>query len=663
MSSAHEVGGRILSALPVSSVQSASCPTEDPMKLFDLLLWLCCRKPASADDSAPAPLASEIFRRVSGDAAGAKDMPAPPKIPEYLKTLKSGLVLLLQKTEPFLEGTPFQIPVSVINSFIELANLVSDNDQRFKNLFLEVLQHIDDVNDALKKTTSDEAKDRVHDFSERLQQEMGGIEALIQRRTFSKILESDEDTKTFETTVKRIDAQLSRFHRNVILAIEREVNRLKVDSALSDLYRAASYDAAYDAGETFSKPRCHPETRTDKLTTLCDWALGDGPETAICWLHGPAGAGKSAIAQSLCRMLADKGCLGGSFFFKRGDPSRGNHTKLFPTISHQLSCCSDGFKSAIGEHIRNNPAIIDKSLSAQLQSLIIDPSRVSPTVLTIIIDGLDECEGEDFQQEILRSIGRALQSNVPLRFLIVSRPEPHIEEVFGEEPSLQGHNNVNVEQAFHDVRVYLLDKFERIRESHRSMDQVCDPWPVEEDVEHIVEKSSGYFIYAATVIKFVDDKDFYPPEQLELIMDVAKAGPWINSSSPFAALDQLYTQILAGVPSRPELPRILSVIAAQLSLSTAKIGQLLQLDPVHIHLTLRRLHSVIKVPPEGDDEDDDTITVHHASFLDYLASSARSDRFHFSDTLRQSLACDMLRAASDETPDDRIVPDIGHVAW
>ncbi|KAJ7627682.1 hypothetical protein DFH06DRAFT_733020 [Mycena polygramma] len=605
----------------------SSCLTEDLMKLLHVLLWLCCREPAPADDSAPVP---EVSRRVSEDAAGAKDTPA----------------------EPFLEGTPFQIPIGVVNSFIELANLVSDNNQRFKNLFLEVSQHIDDVNDALTKTTSDEAKNRVRDLYKLLQEEMGGIEALMKRRTFSKILESDEDTKTVETVVKRIDWQLSRFHRETILAIEREVDRLKVDSALSELYRAASYDAAYDAGETFSTPRCHPETRTHMLTSLCNWAVRDGRETAICWLHGPAGAGKSAIAQSLCRMLADKGRLGGSFFFKRGDPSRGDHTKLFRTISHQLSRFSEELKNAIGGRIGKDRAIIDGSLSAQLQSLIIEPSRViAPTVLTVIIDGLDECEGEDFQQEILRSIGRALLSHAPLRFLIASRPEPDIEEVFREEPSLQGHKNVNVEQAFHDVRVYLRDEFERIRGAHGSMIRVPNPWPAEKDIEHLVEKSSGYFIYAATVIKFIDDKDFYPPKRLEV-----KPGP-----SPFAALDQLYTQILAGVPSRPELPRILSVIAAKLNLPIAKMAQLLQLDPVDIYLTLRRLHSVINVLPE--EGDDTPITAHHASFLDYLASSARSDQFHFSDAHRQSLACDMLRAASDETPDDRIVPAIGHVAW
>ncbi|KAJ7855877.1 hypothetical protein B0H14DRAFT_3448701 [Mycena olivaceomarginata] len=38
----------------------------------------------------------------------------------------------------------------------------------------------------------------------------------------------------------------------------------------------------------------------------------------ICWLHGPAGAEKSTIMQTLCQQLQDAGRLGGAFFFKRG---------------------------------------------------------------------------------------------------------------------------------------------------------------------------------------------------------------------------------------------------------------------------------------------------------------------------------------------------------
>ncbi|KAJ7165547.1 hypothetical protein C8R43DRAFT_986762 [Mycena crocata] len=639
------------------------------MTVFNLLLLLCGGRPDSTTPvaaSSPEPALDAV----------------PSKIPKYLKTLKSGLVLLLAKTEPFLAGTPFKIPISVVNSFIDLATVVSDNNQALKDLFLDITQNVSDVNDALERATSAEAKDRVQKLSELLQQEMNRLDVLLKRGTPRKILESDDDTKTIEATVKRIDGHLNKFHRDTILALEGEVNRLKVDSALSILYQAAANDAAHDSGERFSPPRCHAETRTEMLANLRDWCSTDDTSTGVCWLHAPAGAGKSAIAQSLCEVLESDGRLGGSFFFKRGDPSRGRGMKLFPTIAYQLTRVSPELKHVIGTRVGSDPAIVDESPSAQLEKLVIEPTReitVTPSrVLMIIIDGLDECEGEELQQELLRSIGHAVQSQAPLRFLIASRPEPHIEKIFRDEPALKGRYDVNVEQSFDDVRKYLLDEFEWIRGAHKSMVSVLSPWPAEEVVDYLVDKSSGYFIYAATVVKFVDNKDFNPKESLAIVMGREEPGV----ESPLAPLDQLYTQILNTVPlrARPRLLRILSVIAAQLNLSPAKIGQLLQLDPGDIDLTLRRLHSVIAVPSESHDEhnskhdehdsDDEGenhgatgIAVHHASFLDFLMSSSRSTKFHFSDLQRQNLACDMVRAFSDKTPNGRIVSAIDHVAW
>ena len=48
--------------------------------------------------------------------------------------------------------------------------------------------------------------------------------------------------------------------------------------------------------------------------------------------------------------------------------------------------------------------------------------------MLVIVDGLDECESVSAQHDILRLIARLITANpnLPLRFLITSRPEPHI---------------------------------------------------------------------------------------------------------------------------------------------------------------------------------------------------------------------------------------------
>ncbi|KAJ7879335.1 hypothetical protein B0H13DRAFT_1630814, partial [Mycena leptocephala] len=88
-------------------------------------------------------------------------------------------------------------------------------------------------------------------------------------------------------------------------------------------------DAFHDSAERYPQPKCHPETRTELLDKLWNWTcLVCEKCPRMIWLYGPAGAGKSAVMQSFCQKLESEGCLGGTFFFKRGHPSRGNGNKL-----------------------------------------------------------------------------------------------------------------------------------------------------------------------------------------------------------------------------------------------------------------------------------------------------------------------------------------------
>jgi hypothetical protein len=155
-------------------------------------------------------------------------------------------------------------------------------------------------------------------------------------------------------------------------------------------------------------------------------------------------------------------------------------------------------------------------------------------------------------------------------------------------------------------------------------------------VEIMVEKSSGYFIYASTVIKFIDDKRCHPTVQLKMIHTLARD----SSSLPFKALDELYMQILSRVPpqSRLKLCDILCVIEG-FSLKLRYIEPLLDLESGDVRLTLRDLHSVLDIS-SGDEE----ITVYHASFLDFLNDRERSSTFYIGpeSVHRMNVACAVL---------------------
>ncbi|KAJ7702080.1 hypothetical protein B0H16DRAFT_750441 [Mycena metata] len=417
------------------------------------------------------------------------------------------------------------------------------------------------------------------------------------------------------------------------------------ETGLHILHNASARDAFHDSAERSPQPKCHPETRKTMLEALWTWASDDDPRSSVLWLHGPAGAGKSAIAQSFCQTLEKAGCFGGGFFFKRGDPSRGNAKRLFPTLAYQLALLKDvapyHLHSAISRKVEENPSILDRSFSGQLQELIIEPCRRSPDArhLVLVIDGLDECDRQHVQQELLRAIGSSIAGGkLPLRFLIASRPEPHIGEIFRSPCLKTVHRPLNVLQSFDDVRRYLVAEFARVQAQHdETMATVPAPWPPRRVIEHLVEKSSGYFVYASTVVKFIDDKNFRPTDRLEIIMGLAEP----ELGSPFASLDQLYIQILSSVPQRPQLLRILTVMMAELNLDLGHTEQLLRLKAGDVRLTLRDLHSLLMVNAR--------ITVHHASFRDFLHDPTRSGPFYVgSSQHRDNLVRDILKAFSHE---------------
>ncbi|KAF7334875.1 putative nwd2 protein [Mycena sanguinolenta] len=363
------------------------------------------------------------------------------------------------------------------------------------------------------------------------------------------------------------------------------------------------------------------ESESDSESSIVAMDGPADPETNILWLYGPAGAGKSAIMQTLASQLRDAGRLGGSFFFKRGHATRGNAKTLFATIAYQLALAVPCLRTSISQVVEDDPSVIVRSIAVQIKKLISDPCRshvhenCDPVI--ILIDGLDECEGLDIQVEILRIIRHSSsQGPNPLRFIIASRPEAHIYEMF-DSPIYVGHHcPVNL-QSFDDVREYLRDEFSRIHCEHYSMKSVLFPWPSPDVLEKLVKNSSGYFIYASTIIKFIDDKNYRPTERLAVVQDPTRSG----SESAFNTLDQLYMTILSSAPRQSQLIPILCAII-HMELVAGEIDQLLGLAEGDTLLLLRGLRSVLAMPSE-----ETAISFHHASFGDFLNHPDRSGIF------------------------------------
>ncbi|KAF9011383.1 hypothetical protein BDQ17DRAFT_1420758 [Cyathus striatus] len=196
--------------------------------------------------------------------------------------------------------------------------------------------------------------------------------------------------------------------------------------------------ATHDSAEQCDAPKCHPDTRKQLLSDINQWIKEPDKQTDIMYLHGPAGAGKSSIARSVCKEAADAGFLCASFFFWRGSQDRNNVKKFFTTIAYQLMMANDMLAAYISSEMQLDPQIInDASIERQFKQLILEPCLClveSGRQLrngVIVIDGLDECADKAMQVSILDLLANAFQhEGFPLAFFITSRPELHLQEVW-----------------------------------------------------------------------------------------------------------------------------------------------------------------------------------------------------------------------------------------
>ncbi|GLB42502.1 putative NACHT domain containing protein [Lyophyllum shimeji] len=103
------------------------------------------------------------------------------------------------------------------------------------------------------------------------------------------------------------------------------------NSGTFPLLDAASLGAAFNSRQR--APPANPGTREEVLEAITGRTDEETMSTTVFWLHGPAGAGKSAIARTLADACAERKILAASFFFWRGRPGRDSIDRLFTTIA------------------------------------------------------------------------------------------------------------------------------------------------------------------------------------------------------------------------------------------------------------------------------------------------------------------------------------------
>ncbi|TFK71292.1 hypothetical protein BDN72DRAFT_958213 [Pluteus cervinus] len=422
----------------------------------------------------------------------------------------------------------------------------------------------------------------------------------------------------------------------------------------------ATQHASFNASERGDPPKCHPDTRAAVQDSLVAWR-GNPNAGSVRLISGWAGTGKTTIAQTMAEYWAKQGQLAASYFFSRSAGNLGGMTgsKFEETLLHQLLQNPNipiiDFQFSTPK--RTNWSEIVEGLSSALPL---------PLPMVIVIDGLDECTSQVGQVRILRAILSSVDQLGPsIKFLISCRPERHLENIFDEfavklDPAYRIHLGQSPEDK-DDLRTFLRVSFDRICQDRRkdgAMSITDQLWPSHDEIEELVDRASGQFIFVSTVIAFVDDESQDPVRMLNLVLK--------RRTSSFKAVDTLYLVILERAEEKigdkgrlPELCQLTRNLILHVNgnpSSSFKIAQFWFEEEVTINILVKHLRAVLV---RQDSEDlKGPIQFRHKSFHDFFVHPSEPHPFSLAEINPVSKFFFSLRMSAKDTSRSKGVPSL-----
>lgn len=399
---------------------------------------------------------------------------------------------------------------------------------------------------------------------------------------------------------------------------------------------------------------CMEGTREGVFRRIDSW-LDDFDVRNILWISGSPGVGKSAIMSSLESRLRMIGRFGAGFFFDRSDANSSDPAALWRTVASDLAQkyppiakklvknLQDGkvdpgrpdielhFKYMIQEPLSymwapaaageagNRSRVVNKELLdgvglATGEQLKDGNRTIKPPV--IIIDALDECGSDDSQRNILFNTLTSWSHLHPsIKLVVTSRDERIPPSFVGvcDHIVLETGDLVSPEEN-DDIQTFMECRFAQIAPRYPSLPPT---WPGHSTIKRLTECAAGLFIWADTVIKYIEQG--IATEQLDLIL----AGHFHEGDR----IDALYRQILdkSFKDTKSQIYQKFKAVVGAIVLAKTPlryvdikhfIGQ--KIDHPSIDFILQKLSSVISTgTPDG------CVHVVHVSFTEFVCDSER----------------------------------------
>ncbi|KAI5116831.1 hypothetical protein M0805_008567 [Coniferiporia weirii] len=376
--------------------------------------------------------------------------------------------------------------------------------------------------------------------------------------------------------------------------------------------------------------RCLGGTRTSVLERIREWGTSEsGP--GLFWLHGMAGSGKSAIANSVAYMFEEQQCLLGCFFCKRDDPECRVPMNVIPTLAMHFSKWHQTYRSMVASVIqgRDGPKLMQNLqwqfellMKNPLTSLATEHRDLPPKPLIIVVDALDECgDSAELRSGLAESLASVANVVPWIKMFITSRPLPEFYQVFHQTAVSSETFNISTEVALEQVEDDIVQYTRHCAERFQ-VDLL------ENQITELAAKASGLFIWTSTVFKFIGAQ-INKCRAVQTILSQDLVG---NAE---AELDKVYITVLQSAAMGPDNTQIIkSVIGLVVCISkniplpeNVLLEFLFAIENDMSLLVLKETLDRLQAVLYRDASNGGAIRVCHPSFLDFVNTQARSQDY------------------------------------
>ncbi|KAH9033778.1 WD40 repeat-like protein [Lactarius pseudohatsudake] len=526
------------------------------------------------------------------------------------------------------------LAVSVVKQAIVNFQEIPSCHRQFVILMDDLVSMLPIMLSALETVEATERRALVRSFIEFVKETSEQLNKYASRSTWTFVLENWYNSKRGE--VDALKEKSTRLKQNVGLAINVDIKEhLLLKDREQELKRIKP-----PAGSSFDpdpKYCCMQGTRADLIETLTSFAVSEDASRRLFILSGIAGCGKSSVATSVANTLHLRGCLSGSFFFKRDKGPR-DPVNLLHTIAYSIALRHEPYRKALMNVFKTNTRIEDEAPSIQFNALFKNPldaivnisststsnSLSDQAVVAVVIDALDECDDpRSVSSYLVEIVGLAPW----LRVIVTSRPLDDIEPDL-RRAEYATHLNLFTVDASEDIIKFTQSSFALGGLLHRLRSQVT-----EEEIQALTERSHGLFIWIKTVLSYIASLPWDAAKLKEMRSVLSSSA----AASPEKDVDELYLRVLRSVAGNSldyrdavkSFVGSIYVSSRNRSLPCKGLHAFVPtsdpdvlVTPEDIDDLRNKLAAVITVDPETE-----ALRVCHPSFLDFVETQARSQEF------------------------------------